>query len=169
MSIPTCRALRPDPHTEAKNVFARAYFFSEMKGSGLLLTESIRAHFGQKTLGSHFPRPPPPNAKLMGCLLGRIFPHLACRSTLHLGEGGRGKRDSGGNPIHRCALIDSVNRKSFAFEQSLATFSHRDLGAVFQSVLGLSPYRGTSWSKFVLGFFSVPRASLWTRSKLSQT
>ena len=78
-------------------------------------------------------------------------------------------QDSGGDPMHRCALIDSVNRKSFAFEQLLAMFPHRDLGSVFQSVLGLNPYRGISWSKFVLEVFSVPRASLWTRSKLSQT
>ena len=149
-------------------MFARAYFLSEITGSGLLLTESIRAHFGKNAWFALSP-PPSPYAKLMGFLLGRIFPHLAGHSTLHLGGGGRGMHDSGGSPMPRCALIDSVNRKSFAFEQSLATFSHRDLGSVFQSVLGLNPYRGTSWSKFVLVVFSVPRASLWTRSKLSQT
>ena len=159
--------LRLDPHTSRKCVRTRVLSL-EIKGSGLLLTESIRTHFG-KTIGLHFPRPPPPNAKSMVFLLGRIFPNLAGHSTLHLGGGGRGMQDSGGDPMHRCVLIDSVNRKSVVFRPSLATCSHRDLGSVFQSVLGLNPCRSTSSSKFVLGVFSVPRASLWTRSKLSQT
>ena len=80
----------PDLHTEAQNVFAHAYFFSEIRGSGLLLTESIRAHFGKNTWFTFSP-PPSPNAKLMGFLLGRVFPHLAGHSTLHFGEGWAGK------------------------------------------------------------------------------
>jgi len=78
----------PDPHTGAKNVFARAYFFSEIKGSGLLLTESIRAHFGKNTWFTFSRPPPPPNAKLMGFLLGRIFPHLAGTQLCISGRGG---------------------------------------------------------------------------------
>ena len=54
----------PDPHTEAKNVFARAYFFSEIEGSGLLLTESIRAHFGKNTWLTFSPPSPSPQCKV---------------------------------------------------------------------------------------------------------